>query len=247
MKKTEVYIATHKQKLEGDSWHIPIQVGAAVNHTDVQSVKDNKGDNISGKNASYCELTALYWIWKNSRADIVGLEHYRRRFSITEEKICQILEDYDMILPKSYLYRISLEEEYKKFHIPGDWDRMKEVVLKEYPEYQDALVEVFSENKLIPYNMFIAKKQVCDTYCQWLFPILEKIEQEDAGQKRDHYQSRYIGFLAERLFTLYVRKNKLRVYICPVEEKEQKGTGFQIKNWFGQHIFKPLVFGWRKR
>ncbi|MEE1251336.1 MAG: DUF4422 domain-containing protein [Lachnospiraceae bacterium] len=247
MKRTEVYIATHKQKLAGDSWHIPIQVGAAVNHTDVQNIKDNSGDNISEKNASYCELTALYWIWKNSKADIVGLEHYRRRFSITEEKICQILEGYDMILPKSYLYRISLEEEYKKFHIPEDWDKMRKIILEEYPEYQDAFGEVFGENELIPYNMFIAKKQVCDTYCKWLFPILEKIEQENTNQERDDYQSRYIGFLAERLFTLYVKKNKFHVFICPVEEKEHARLSFQIKNWFGQHIFNPLVFWWRKR
>ena len=43
----------------------PIQVGAtgALSHTD--NLTDNTGKNISEKNGNYCELTALYWIWKN--------------------------------------------------------------------------------------------------------------------------------------------------------------------------------------
>lgn len=242
MEKVEVYIATHKQKLTGDAWHTPIQVGAAVNHTDVQEVKDNSGDNISEKNGSYCELTALYWIWKNSHADIVGLEHYRRRFSIKEEKICQILKEYDMILPKAYLYRISLEEEYKRFHLAEDWEIMEKSVKELAPEYERDFDAVFHKNALIPYNMFIASKKVCDDYCRWLFPILEEIERRSSKKDRGAYQNRYIGFLAERLFTLYVKKNKLRVYTCPVAEQEHNTLLFQTKNWFGQHIFNPLVF-----
>ena len=247
MKKVEVYIATHKQKVEEDSWHIPIQVGAAKHPADIEKVKDNTGDHISGKNPNYCELTALYCIWKNSTADIVGLEHYRRRFLITEEKICQTLEEYDMILPKSYFYRISLEDEYEKFHIPGDWENMKKILCDIYPEYKEAALQVFGQNELIPYNMFIAKKQTFDDYCKWLFPILERIEQKNKDFNRDIYQNRYIGFLAERLFTLYVKKNRLRVYVCPVFEREHVSIGYQIKNWFGQHILNPLVFQWRRK
>ena len=37
-------------------------------------------DNIDGRNPWYCELTGLYWLWKNSDAYYVGLEHYRRYF-----------------------------------------------------------------------------------------------------------------------------------------------------------------------
>ena len=39
---------------------------------------DNTGDNISYKNFLYCELTGIYWLWKNVDADVKGLFHYRR-------------------------------------------------------------------------------------------------------------------------------------------------------------------------
>ncbi|CAI3937463.1 DUF4422 domain-containing protein [Commensalibacter communis] len=58
---------------------VPIQVGKEISKVTLDyCIVDNTGDNISAKNKSWCELTALYWAWKNLDADYYGLMHYRR-------------------------------------------------------------------------------------------------------------------------------------------------------------------------
>ena len=56
---------------EGEAF-LPIHAGSA-GKPDLGYVRDDTGENISSKNANYCELTALYWAWKNLKCDYLGL------------------------------------------------------------------------------------------------------------------------------------------------------------------------------
>ena len=59
----------------------PIQTGTSLSSVYLPNVwHDNEHDNISDRNPAYCELTAVYWAWKNLRTDHIGLMHYRRYF-----------------------------------------------------------------------------------------------------------------------------------------------------------------------
>ena len=89
----KIVVATHKKyKMPNDDMYIPLHVGAEGkkdkqgNPLDLGYQKDNTGENISELNASYCELTGLYWAWKNLDADFIGLSHYRRHFSLKKGK-----------------------------------------------------------------------------------------------------------------------------------------------------------------
>jgi hypothetical protein len=79
MKNIKLLIAAHKQyQMPADSIYFPLHVGAQGKEHITGFTPDNTGDNISTKNPYYCELTGLYWAWKNLDADYIGLCHYRR-------------------------------------------------------------------------------------------------------------------------------------------------------------------------
>ena len=61
----------------------PVRSGALFDKSGSKQLMqgDNSGDNISGKNFSYSELTVQYWAWKNVDLDYYGFCHYRRYFS----------------------------------------------------------------------------------------------------------------------------------------------------------------------
>ena len=74
----KIIVATHKKYwMPEDSMYLPVHVGAA-GKAGIGYQRDDTGKNISDKNPNFCELTGLYWAWKNLKADYVGLAHYRR-------------------------------------------------------------------------------------------------------------------------------------------------------------------------
>jgi hypothetical protein len=185
------------------SWEIPIQVGAALTDRRICAVRDNTGDHISHKNGQYCELTALYWLWKNDKSDYVGLGHYRRHLEVNERDLKRLAQsDIDVVLTIPIFDYPSVGEVYRRDHVPEDWDVMLQAVKNLCPEYLSAAEEMEAGRFYYAYNMFIMKREILDQYCTWLFPILFYCE-EHCEKERRGYQGRYIGFLAEHLMSLY--------------------------------------------
>lgn len=83
MAQVKIYVACHKTApVPEHPFLVPLQVGAALAGERFPGmIQDDTGDNISGRNRSYCELTGLYWAWKNDCAQYQGLFHYRRYLS----------------------------------------------------------------------------------------------------------------------------------------------------------------------
>ena len=113
--KIKILIAYHKPSslLKSEIFE-PIFVGSELKNDDWllnNAVADNKGNNISNKNESFCELTAQYWAWKNCDCDYIGFMHYRRHLNfsdkIYDENVWGLIED--EVLNKNYIKKYSLE------------------------------------------------------------------------------------------------------------------------------------------
>lgn len=222
-----IYIATHKKfNVPDKEGYIPIQVGAKINEQ-LPYIKDDTGDNISEKNKNYCELTALYWIWKNRKENIIGLTHYRRYFYnnifsnkennlLSCKKIENILYKYDIILPKSLKLENTIEEQYVDSHHVNDLRKCKTIIQDIYPEYEDDFEKVLKRKKMYAYNMFITKREYFEMYMEWLFNILSRLEKKIDIREYSEYNQRVYGFLAERLLNVWISKNNLKIKECVV-------------------------------
>lgn len=202
---------------------VPVQAGAALTDKKIAAVDDNTGDNISNKNRQYCELTVLYWMWKNIEEPWVGLCHYRRHFVLTDAEITWIPKSgADVILPVPSICQPSVGENYRKRHDKDDWNHLLYLLKYSYPDLYELAVSLWETgeygNLYYTCNMFIMKKAVLNEYCSWLFPILFQMEQF-GGEKADPYQNRYLGFLAERLLTLYFVYYKDKYKIAYVDKR----------------------------
>ena len=207
-----------KEDLHRYSWEIPIQVGAALTGKRICEVRDNTGDHISEKNREYCELTALYWIWKNTSSQYAGLCHYRRHFELNEVLLDQLCKsEVDVAVTVPILNFPSVKEVYSQDHVKQDWEIMMEAIGILQPKYQKAAEEVETGIYYYGYNMFFARKEIVDDYCSWLFPILAYCESH-CEKKEDPYQNRYIGFLAERLLTVYLKGHEGKYKVVHVRK-----------------------------
>lgn len=202
-----------KEKMPEHTFEIQIQAGAALTDQRIAYVTDHTGENISEKNRQFCELTALYWIWKHDHAKYIGISHYRRRFQLDEKEADMLVRsDVDAVLTVPVINLPDVKSQYSKDHDSRDWNIMLQAIQELAPEYMETADSIQNGIYYYAYNMFIARKELLNVYCSWLFPILFYCENK-IGQKEDRYQNRYVGFLAERLLTIFFKHNSGRYKI----------------------------------
>lgn len=215
----KIVVATHKQyRMPEDDMYIPLHVGAEGKAFELGYIKDNIGDNISERNTSFCELTGLYWAWKNLDTDYLGLVHYRRHFSIqkrkdrwsnilTYEQLKPYLENVKVFVPKKRKYYIeTLYSHYKHTHYANHLDIIRSIIRKEYPQYANSYDQVIRRTCGYMFNMMIMDRIYLDDYCTWLFNILFELEKEIGDPGLSAYQGRYLGRVSEILFNVWLDK-----------------------------------------
>lgn len=227
-----IYIATHKKfNVPNLNGYCALQVGAEGKEK-YGYLRDNIGNHISGKNANYCELTGLYWIWKNTDDSYKGLVHYRRYFGrnnlsnkisdiCSYEYLLNCLKSVDIVLPYVEYFKQNAKEEILLHCCTEEiFDKSRQIIETKYPDYIETYDRYFNENKASLFNMLFCKREIFDAYCEWLFSILFVLEKQVDLAKLNTYQQRLYGFLSERLLNVWVIKNKLVVKHLPVIHME---------------------------
>jgi hypothetical protein len=230
----KIMVVTHKMSEMPDdsSLYYPTIVGKQKDSLEFKAFfRDDTGDNISEKNENYCELTALYWAWKNLDSQYIGLVHYRRLFMdpdntktiLSREKLTSLLSQADIILPKKRNYFIeNTWSHFEHNHNIKDLLEVKNIILNKHPRYVNAFNDVMKQKKSHRFNMFIMKKEKMDEYLEWLFEILFELEERIDISQYDNYQKRIYGFISERLLDVWIEANEYDYAEVPVKFTEKQ-------------------------
>lgn len=214
---------------------VPVQVGTALAQKRFEGFfSDDSGENISGKNRSYCELTALFWAWKNVTADYYGLFHYRRFLyprpdvslpyriegaadeSLLEKldypRFAALIEQSDFIMPMGEDMRVPVRQHYADapFHHKKDLELVEDILRQSFPDYIPAMERYFSGSICYFGNICIMKRDVFHHYCSWLFAILEEFDRRADLAGYGPQELRVDGYLAERLLGVYYTHVKMQ-------------------------------------
>jgi len=169
---------------------------------------DDEGDNISGYNHLYSELTVAYWLWQKApRAKYLGLCHYRRHFVLTEEwKEAMAGERVDVLLTTPRLTFPNVHTFFAGLPVTT-MDEMDYENMLRLMEQEDSGMARFSRDFLeeqihFPNNMLIAKREIYLDYCRFMFAVLRGMQEkyEAEGIERP---DRYLGHVGELLTTVY--------------------------------------------
>ena len=261
----KIIIATHKKyRMPGEHIYLPLHVGAEGkldvngNELNLGYIKDNTGENISKLNASFCELTGLYWARKNLKTDYIGLVHYRRHFCIKKNKeLWKSILDYEQL--KVYLKKVkvftptkrryyieTLYSHYKHTHYSVQLDETRKIIEERYPEYITSYNRVLKHTYGYMFNMMIMEKTCLSEYCSWLFDILFELRKKIDMPALSSYQGRFYGRVSEILFNVWLDyqlttgrllKNQINEISCIHLEGvnwRKKGRAFLKAKFFGK-------------
>lgn len=259
-----VAVATHKPyRMPTDSMYLPLHVGAALHPdvcTDMQG--DDTGDNISLKNPYLCELTGLYWLWKNCEADYKGLVHYRRLLGSTDSKRLKNEDPFDRLVTEAELelllsetgivvakrrnyYIETVYDHYAHTFEAKQFDTCREVLAERKTEYVAAWDRLMKSRGAHIFNMFVMRKDLFDSYCEYMFDVLGELEKRIDPAQYDSFGARYLGRVSERLLDPWLETNGYAYKELPVVSPEPvdwvaKGKGFLAAKFLGKKYEKSF-------
>jgi len=208
----------------------PIYVGPGADQAPPGQMTDITEQTPRLDNRRWCELTALYKIWREGpNSDIIGFCHYRRLFdfrmptsshrqinyskndlpSLSEaffnHDLLSNLARNTLICPRPFRSGVTLWEQYHRSHCINDLGHVVGYLSRKYPHILPFAVSSLREKELFFTNLFVTHWEIFDELCEFLFDVLQDFERAHPTLRASQYQNREIGFLGERLFHIWLR------------------------------------------
>ena len=159
----------------------------------------------------------LAGIWKKRYGLIYTSQPHKWKNKIlSSREIEDILKDYEAIMPVRRILRYSIKEHYARYHDIKDLELARNILEKDYPEYVKTFDQVMAGYRLFANNMFILNEERFDSLMAWLFDIFSKFEDQINLKDYKNYQQRIIGFLSERLITVWIYHNNINYKELPL-------------------------------
>lgn len=232
--KVKILVGYHKKGilLKNDVF-VPIHLGRSLYEGKDQSedkewlysnlIGDNSGENISQYNQDFCELTGIYWAWKNfstiGNPDYVGFMHYRRWLALNGWSLPKNRNDIIAVDRSSFL-RKNNKESVSQILTTGDVftrtpldffetkgrescrEKGFDYIKTKYPILYNIYLEQKKKNCLYASNIFVMKREDFFKYCEILFDILNNYNSEgfprEKGYLAEFITSAYIGYLGRK-------------------------------------------------
>lgn len=191
-----------RHKIIASDIFTPIQTGRAIaDEVFGEMIGDDTGEHISNKNPYFCEMSAIYWAWKNyeqlGNPEYIGFMHYRRhllfnpdvKFSndvikyksidddylnnaLSEHEVSQYLDRYDILAGQFYTTNKSIEAQYAQHHSRKDFLITEEIIKKSHPDYYNTFLKCKKSKSGYYLNMFVMPKKMFFEYCEFIFSTL---------------------------------------------------------------------------
>jgi hypothetical protein len=196
------------------------------------------------KDDFYSELYPFRYVADNLELPkYVGFCHYRRYFSFLDDipDLDKIFSEYDAIVAKPKVFNNSVKSQYLTYHNIEDLYIIGGIIAEKYPEQANMWKNFINGNILIPYNMFIMKREDFKEYIDFIFSILDeylKIVGMDINKRiydnyekyiKDfypndtvEYQYRIGGYIGERCTNLFMMYKFKKIKTYPVIVTEDK-------------------------
>lgn len=139
---------------------------------------------------------------------------------------------------RSYLIE-TVYDHYSHTFEAEQFDACRAVLSDLHPEHVPAWDRLMRSRGAHVFNMFVMRDDLFDSYCSWLFPVLEELCARLDPRRYDAFGARYPGRVSERLLDPWLWVNGIAPAELPVVSPEPvdwvaKGRGFLAAKFLGR-------------